>query len=119
MLARPMSALLLASAAALASLAQAQALPTGDAARGELLYATHCMACHSDQVYWRDHKLVTDWATLQSEVDRWQILSGLRWSPQDIADVARYLNTAYYRYPAGLLGRTTGNGGKPAKMAGP
>ncbi|MDO8718486.1 MAG: cytochrome C [Polaromonas sp.] len=116
MLAKTMVALLL---AALASLAQAQALPTGDAARGELLYATHCMACHSDQVHWRDDKLVTDWRSLQAEVDRWQTLSGLGWNPQDIADVTRYLNTVYYRYPAGLLGRTNGNGGKPAKMAGP
>lgn len=116
MLARPIFALWLAT---LAASAQAEAPRTGDATRGELLYATHCMACHSDQVHWRDKKLVTNWGSLQSEVDRWQTLSGLRWSPQDIADVARYLNTTYYRYPAGLLGRTTGNGGKPAKMAGP
>jgi len=133
MLARSISAVLLIS---WASLAQAEAPPLGDAKRGELLYATHCMACHSDQVHWRDTKLATDWKSLQSEVDRWQALSGLRWNPQDIADVARYLNTVYYRYPAGLLGltvtsdaglphqapaagRTTGNGGKPAKMAGP
>jgi mono/diheme cytochrome c family protein len=116
MLAKPIFALLL---AALAGLARAEAPRTGDAARGELLYATHCVACHSDQVHWRDDKLVTDWRSLQSEVDRWQVLSGLGWNPQDIADVARYLNTVYYRYPAGLLGRTNGNGGKPAKIAGP
>ncbi|MDO9217227.1 MAG: hypothetical protein Q7U14_08130, partial [Lacisediminimonas sp.] len=108
MLAKPIIALLL---AALAGLARAEAPRTGDAARGELLYTTHCMACHSDQVYWRANKLVTDWRSLQSEVDRWQVLSGLGWNPQDIADVARYLNTVYYRYPAGLLGRTNGNGG--------
>ena len=133
MLARSISAFLLAS---LPCLAQAEAPRTGDAERGELLYATHCIACHSDQVHWRDNKLVTNWGNLQSEVDRWQTLSGLRWNAQDIADVARYLNNVYYRYPAGLrestaksdarppaqaagTGRTTGNGGKPAKMAGP
>ena len=133
MLARSIPAVLLIS---LASIAQADAPLVGDAARGELLYATHCIACHSDKVHWRDKKLVTDWKGLQSEVDRWQGLSGLRWSAEDIADVARYLNTVYYRYPAGLrestaksdarppaqaagTGRTTGNGGKPAKMAAP
>jgi mono/diheme cytochrome c family protein len=116
MLAIPIFVLFL---AALASLAQAEAPPLGNAARGELLYATHCIACHSDQVHWRDKKIATDWPNLQSEVERWQGLSGLRWNPQDIADVARYLNTAYYHYPAGLLGRTTGNGGKPARIAGP
>lgn len=116
MLARSISAFLLAS---LPCLAQAEAPRTGDAARGELLYATHCITCHGDQVHWRDNKLVTNWGNLQSEVDRWQTLSGLRWNAQDIADVARYLNNVYYRYPAGLLGRTNGNGGKPAKIAGP
>ncbi|MCJ7798730.1 MAG: cytochrome c [Polaromonas sp.] len=119
MLARPIFALVLSTLAASASLAQTEASRTGDATRGELLYATHCMACHSDQVHWRDNKRVTDWRSLQSEVERWQSQSGLRWNPQDIADVARYLNTVYYRYPAGLLGRTTGNGGKPARIAGP
>jgi mono/diheme cytochrome c family protein len=116
MLARPIFVFLL---TALASLAQAEAPLLGNAARGELLYAMHCMACHSDQVHWRDKKLATDWRNLQSEVERWQGLSGLRWNPQDIADVAHYLNTAYYHYPAALLGRTTGNGGKPARIAGP
>lgn len=82
------------------SLAQADTQPMGDAVRGELLYATHCIACHSDKVHWRDKKLVTDWKSLRSEIDRWQVVSGLLWNNEDIADVARYLNALYYRYPA-------------------
>lgn len=84
----------------LGSLAHADAPPMGDANRGELLYSTHCIACHSDKIHWREQKLVTDWKSLQSEVNRWQGISGLRWSNEDIADVARYLNAFYYRYPA-------------------
>jgi mono/diheme cytochrome c family protein len=72
---------------------------THDPTRGELLYTTHCLACHNTQVHWRDKKLVTDWKSLQSEVRRWQTFSGLGWGDDDIMKVARYLNTLYYHYP--------------------
>lgn len=75
------------------------AQPVRDAARGELLYTTHCIACHRIQVHWRQKKLVTDWRSLQSEVRRWQVISGLGWNSEDIAEVARYLNALHYRYP--------------------
>ena len=76
------------------------AQPMRDATRVELLYSTHCIACHSAQVHWRDKKLATDWTSLQLEVRRWQGVLGLGWSNGDIAEVARYLNALYYRYPA-------------------
>jgi mono/diheme cytochrome c family protein len=81
------------------NLADAYAQPMSDAARGELLYSTHCIACHTAEVHWREKKLVTDWTSLQSEVRRWQGVSGLGWSNEDIAEVARYLNALYYHYP--------------------
>ncbi len=81
------------------NLADAGAQPMRDATRGELLYSTHCIACHSAQVHWREKKLVTDWTSLQSQVRRWQGVARLRWSNEDIAEVARYLNALHYRYP--------------------
>lgn len=66
--------------------------------RGELLYSTHCIACHDTQVHWRQKSVVTDWNSLQMEVRRWQDASGLGWSDQDIADVTRYLNARHYDY---------------------
>ncbi|HSD96515.1 MAG TPA: hypothetical protein VLB06_05155 [Sulfuricaulis sp.] len=81
------------------NLPDADAEPTHDPTRGELLYTTHCLACHNTQVHWRDKKLVTDWKSLESEVRRWQKFSVLRWSDDDIMKVARYLNTLYYHYP--------------------
>lgn len=82
-----------------AAAAQAQA-PAGDA-RGELLYATHCNACHSTQVHWRAKKLASDYATLVGQVARWQEIGRLGWSAEDVDAVARYLNARYYRFPAG------------------
>ena len=37
---------------------------------------------------------------LVAEVRRWQKVEKLRWSDDDIDDVARYLNTLHYDYKA-------------------
>ena len=70
-----------------------------DALRGELLYSTHCIGCHNAQLHWRDKKAANNWASLKAEVERWQKTSGLGWREEDVTDVARYLNTLYYRFP--------------------
>ena len=70
-----------------------------DALRGELLYSTHCIGCHSTQLHWRDRKAARNWASLKAEVERWQKTSGLGWREEDVSDVARYLNALYYRFP--------------------
>ena len=74
------------------------AQPVRDQARGELLYSTHCIACHNIQLHWRDKKLVTNWNGLSAEVRRWQKTSGLGWNDEDISAVTRYLNDRYYHY---------------------
>ncbi len=75
------------------------AQPVRDATRGELLYSTHCIACHSTQVHWRNKKLAANWINLRAEVYRWQKFSGLGWDDDDVAAVARYLNALHYHYP--------------------
>ena len=83
--------------AALPLHAQAPALaPPG---RGELLYTTHCIACHTTQVHWRDKRVVTDFASLVAQVGRWQKSTGLDWGSEEVLDVARYLNGTIYRFP--------------------
>ena len=67
--------------------------------RGELLYTTHCIACHTEQVHWRDRKAASDWRRLKAEVRRWQAAARLRWSEADIVAVARYLNETIYHLP--------------------
>lgn len=73
---------------------------TRDASRGELLYSTHCEACHNLDVHWRDKRVVTDWKSLRLEVRRWQDVAGAGWGNKDIEEVARYLNALHYRFPA-------------------
>jgi len=91
-----------------AAAAQAQA-PTATA-RGELLYSTHCQACHTTQVHWRDKRLATDWAGLAAQVERWQANARLGWSAEDVDAVARYLNARYYRFPDSRPAAGTGPG---------
>jgi mono/diheme cytochrome c family protein len=80
-----------------AAAAQAQ-MPSANS-RGELLYTTHCVGCHTTQVHWRDRKLASDWASLTAQVERWQKNANLGWGGDDIDAVARYLNAAYYHFP--------------------
>jgi hypothetical protein len=80
-----------------------QAQSAAPAARGQLLYDTHCMACHDKQVHWRDTRQVTSWATLVAQVRRWQGVAQLQWTEDDILQVAHHLNNTIYRYPAGAL----------------
>jgi hypothetical protein len=83
--------------------ANAQADPDkkpGEASRGELLYSTHCIACHTSQVHWRDQRLANDWSSLKAQVRRWASNTGLQWEEQDVNAVARYLNRMYYDFPS-------------------
>jgi mono/diheme cytochrome c family protein len=67
--------------------------------RGELLYLTHCVSCHTAQVHWRDKKRVVDWPSLRAQVRHWQAADHLAWSDADIEEVVLYLNTMFYRLP--------------------
>jgi mono/diheme cytochrome c family protein len=84
----------------LPALAAAQSNAPPPASRGQLLYDTHCIACHNEQVHWRDRKLVKDWPTLVAEVRRWQEAARLGWKEPDIDQVSRYLNETIYKYEA-------------------
>jgi hypothetical protein len=66
--------------------------------RGELLYSTHCIACHTTQMHWRDQRLATDFDGLKGWVNRWQTTLSLAWSDDDILAVTRHLNRTYYGF---------------------
>lgn len=82
----------------LASVGSACASEKYNEARGQLLYTTHCNACHTAQIHWRQQKLVTDWESLVVQVRRWQYISGLGWSEDEVQDVSQHLDTLFYGY---------------------
>ena len=89
---RPLAACLLAVGAAFSG------VPAGAQSRGELLYTTHCVACHTTQVHWRDRRLAKDWSSLQAQVANWQAAASLNWSEEDIVAVTQHLNERFYGF---------------------
>ena len=75
--------------------------------RGELLYSTHCISCHNQQMHWRDQRAATDWSSLQVQVRRWQSAASLGWAEADILEVARFLNATIYRFEPAAEPRTS------------
>ncbi|MEO8524203.1 MAG: cytochrome C [Caldimonas sp.] len=69
--------------------------------RGELLYSTHCIACHTTKMHWRDGRAASDWAGVVAQVGKWQKANSLAWNEQDVLEVARYLNDAFYHFEPG------------------
>jgi mono/diheme cytochrome c family protein len=78
---------------------QAQTTPESVSSRGELLYLTHCIECHTTQIHWRANRRAVDWETLKFQVRRWQGVLNLNWTEADADDVAHYLNDTIYRFP--------------------
>jgi mono/diheme cytochrome c family protein len=77
----PFAELLLALvAAASVTWAQAQPAPEPPPSRGQLLYTTHCIECHTTRMHWRNQRLARDWETLKAQVRLWQGVASLGWS---------------------------------------
>lgn len=72
--------------------------------RGRLLYETSCNACHTTQPHWRSQRLVKSWSDLVAQVDRWQGIAGVRWTSDEINDVAMFLNEHFYHLPCDACG---------------
>jgi mono/diheme cytochrome c family protein len=97
-------------AALLAAVCATGALAQQPGQRGALLYENHCGACHATQMHWRDKRVASDWASLRTQVKRWQDTALLSWSDEEIDEVARYLNKRFYRFdePATRVSRAGG-----------
>jgi len=70
-----------------------------DAAQGRELYETHCLACHYERIHKREpaRSLVKTHAGLRVEVAKRATLTGRRFTPQELDDIAEYLNRSHYR----------------------
>jgi len=67
--------------------------------RGELLYSTHCIECHTVQMHWRAQRLARDWESLKAQVWRFQGVARLNWTEEEVDAVARHLNDTIYQFP--------------------
>ena len=79
------------------ALSNAQSVPSET--RGQLLYNTHCISCHTTQMHWRNDRKAFDWDSLKEQVRRWQGNAALQWGEADITEVARHLNDTIYNFP--------------------
>lgn len=70
-------------------------------ARGDLLYSTFCVDCHTTQMHWRDKRIATDLPGLRAQVRRWQGNIGQNWEQKDIDEVTNHLNRTFYKFPGG------------------
>lgn len=77
-----------------------KAIATPPESRGEMLYSVSCGSCHATEVHWRAKKLATDADSLRREVLRWKTNVDAAWNDDDVNEVARYLDTAFYRFSA-------------------
>ena len=70
-----------------------------DAARGKLLYETHCFSCHYERIHNRDRSrsLIRSVAQLRLEVAQRAASTGQRFTLEDLDDIAEYLNRSHYR----------------------
>ena len=69
-----------------------------DAARGRLLYETHCGACHYERVHQRLRSAVRDIADLRDMVARWAPQTKRTYTLDEREDIVQYLNESHYRF---------------------
>jgi len=96
-----MRSFIAAAACALLTLASHTAMAQDKApqARGELLYSTFCVSCHTTQMHWRDKKIARDLPGLRAQVLRWQTNVGQKWDRSDVDEVVNHLNRTFYKFP--------------------
>ncbi len=72
---------------------------SADAERGRLLYENHCTSCHASTLHVRDQRKTKKPAEMRAMILRWSRELKLNWSENELADVYRYLNNRYYKFP--------------------
>ena len=66
--------------------------------RGQLLYETHCNACHGTSVHSRNPRKAKSMDDIKYWVTRWSKELKLDWSAADIDAVAKHVNSKYYHF---------------------
>lgn len=93
-----MKKLMLAVGVLLLNVPLAQA--AGDAKHGQELYQANCTRCHDTSVHTRPNKIIHSLDGLKKRVQFCESNGRLNWSPEQIEDVAAYLNNTFYKFKA-------------------
>ncbi|BBB29618.1 hypothetical protein [Neptunomonas japonica] len=65
---------------------------------GEHYTEANCETCHSAEIYQREDRKATTYAKLESRVEGCNTNLDVGWFPEDVSDVAAYLNREYYKF---------------------
>lgn len=67
--------------------------------KGEHYTNANCETCHQAEFYTRAERKVTSYAKLEAFVEGCNTNLDVGWFPEEVADVAAYLNRTYYKFP--------------------
>ncbi|WP_028470899.1 hypothetical protein [Neptunomonas japonica] len=65
---------------------------------GEQYTDANCETCHGTEIYQREDRKATTYAKLESRVEGCNTNLDVGWFPEDVSDVAAYLNREYYKF---------------------
>lgn len=66
--------------------------------RGEQYTDANCETCHAASFYQREDRKVTSLLKLEATVEGCNTNLDVGWFPEDVSDVAAYLNREYYKF---------------------
>lgn len=78
--------------------ASAAMLP-GDTARGKAVHGKQCVACHDSSVYTRPDRRIKSVEGLIGQVNFCVQQTGAKLDREQVNDVVKYLDEAFYRFP--------------------
>lgn len=84
--------------AALCSLAAAAPSSGADAQAGKALHEASCLKCHGTEVYKSAQRKIGSPEALRAQVARCAKAAEVAWTEAQVADVAAYLDEAFYRF---------------------
>jgi len=70
----------------------------GNAKNGAKLHAKHCTACHKNEVYTRNDKIVKSLEALSGRVQGCGKQVGANFTHEQAQDVTKYLNSSFYKF---------------------
>ena len=74
------------------------AAPTADAVQGKKVHDAYCATCHTDSVYTRKDRHVTNRKELEQKVNVCGHQIDVSLSKEQISNLTKYLNETYYKF---------------------